>query len=218
MSMSKLPLALATVSVLALTACQAPIPGQTTENQDRGALIGAGAGVLAGIISGDTREERIRNGIVGGVIGGTTGAVIGSNLDRQEAELRSALGANVGIVNNGQNLVVTLPQDILFDTGSAALTGGLQNDLRAVAGSLNRYPDTRVNIIGHTDNVGEAAFNLDLSQRRANAVSQVLIGAGVSPTRINSFGRGEDQPAASNLDAAGRQQNRRVEIIITPIQ
>ena len=124
----------------------------------------------------------------------------------------------MGIVNNGQNLVVTLPQDILFATDSAALSGGLQNDLRAVAGSLNRYPNTRVNVIGHTDNVGEASYNLDLSQRRAAAVSAVLINAGVSPTRINSFGRGEDQPVASNHDAAGRQLNRRVEIIITPIQ
>jgi len=218
MSFSKIPLALAAVSSMALAACQPPVAGQTTENQDRGALIGAGLGALVGIASGDTRDERIRNGLAGAVIGGGTGAAIGNNLDRQEAELRASLGDDVGIVNNGQNLVVTLPQDILFATDSASLSGGLQNDLRAGAGSLNRYPDTRVNVIGHTDNVGEASYNLDLSQRRANAVSSVLIGAGVAPSRINSFGRGEDQPIASNLDAGGRQQNRRVEIIITPIQ
>ena len=218
MSFSKIPLALAAVSALALAACQPPVAGQTTENQDRGALIGAGLGALVGVATGDNRQDRIRQGLAGAVIGGATGAAIGNNLDRQEAELRASLGDNVGIVNNGQNLVVTLPQDILFATDSASLSGGLQNDLRAVAGSLNRYPDTRVNVIGHTDNVGEAAYNLDLSQRRANAVASVLIGAGVAPSRINAFGRGEDQPVASNLDAGGRQQNRRVEIIITPIQ
>ena len=218
MSLSKLPIAFAAVSTLALAACEPQIAGQTNDNRDRGALIGAGVGALAGIITGDDADERLQRGLAGAVIGGGAGAAIGNNLDRQEAELRNSLGSNVGIVNNGNNLVVTLPQDILFATGSAALSGGLQNDLRQVAGSLNRYPDTRVNVIGHTDNVGGAAFNLDLSQRRAGSVASVLTSSGVSPARVNISGRGEDQPVASNLDAAGRQQNRRVEIIITPIQ
>ena len=85
-----------------------------------------------------------------------------------------------------------------------------------MAGSLNRYPNTTVNVVGHTDNTGEAAYNQSLSERRAQAVASVLISAGVSPARIRSIGRGEDQPVASNLTAEGRQQNRRVEIIITP--
>jgi len=109
-----------------------------------------------------------------------------------------------------------MPQDILFAVDSATLSGGLQNDLRAVAASLNRYPNTRVNVIGHTDNTGEAGYNLNLSQRRAQAVGSVLVSAGVTPARINAIGRGEDQPVASNLTPQGRQQNRRVEIIITP--
>jgi len=132
------------------------------------------------------------------------------------AELRQQLGANVGIVNNGQNLTVTLPQDILFAVDSASLTSALQGDLRSVAASLNRYPETTVNVIGHTDNTGAAAYNQDLSQRRAQAVSSVLVNAGVAPVRVRAIGRGEDQPIASNLTPEGRQQNRRVEIIITP--
>ena len=216
MTFTKFPLVLAATSALALTACQAPLPGQGTENTRQGALVGAGLGAVVGALSGDDRDERIRNAAIGAAVGGGLGAIGGANLDRQEAELRAQLGSNVGIVNNGEQLVVTLPQDILFATDSAALSGGLQNDLRAIAASLNNYPNTTVNVIGHTDNVGEAAYNADLSQRRAAAVASVLQGAGVSPTRIRAIGRGEDQPVASNLDAAGRAQNRRVEIIITP--
>ena len=216
MTIAKLPLAFVAASAMTLAACQAPLPGQTTENTRQGALVGAGIGAIAGALSGDDRDERIRNAAIGAAVGGGIGAVGGAALDRQEAELRQSLGNNVGIVNTGDQLVVTLPQDILFATDSASLTGALQNDLRSIAASLNNYPDTTVNIIGHTDNVGEAGYNLGLSQRRAQAVGSVLIGAGVSSVRVRTIGRGEDQPVASNLDAAGRAQNRRVEIIITP--
>lgn len=218
MTFSKFPLAVAAASALALTACQAPLPGQGNQNTQQGAAVGAGLGAVIGAISGDNRDERIRNAAIGAVIGGGLGAVGGANLDRQEAELRNQLGSNVGIVNNGTSLVVTLPQDILFAVDSTALTGALQNDLVSVAASLNRYPDTTVNVIGHTDNTGAASYNQDLSQRRAQAVASVLINAGVAPQRIRSIGRGEDAPIASNLTPEGRQQNRRVEIIITPNQ
>lgn len=218
MTFAKFPLAVAAASALALTACQAPLPGQGNQNTQQGAAVGAGLGAVIGAISGDNRDERIRNAAIGAVIGGGLGAVGGANLDRQEAELRNQLGSNVGIVNNGTSLVVTLPQDILFAVDSTALSGGLQNDLVSVAASLNRYPDTTVNVIGHTDNTGAASYNQDLSQRRAQAVASVLINSGVAPQRIRSIGRGEDAPIASNLTPEGRQQNRRVEIIITPNQ
>jgi outer membrane protein OmpA-like peptidoglycan-associated protein len=120
------------------------------------------------------------------------------------------------VVNNGNQLVVTLPNDILFGFDSAAVGIQSQNDLRAVAASLNRYPNSVVNVIGHTDNVGAAAYNQSLSEQRARAVANVLIGAGVSAGRVNVVGRGEDQPVASNQSDQGRAQNRRVEIVITP--
>jgi outer membrane protein OmpA-like peptidoglycan-associated protein len=96
------------------------------------------------------------------------------------------------------------------------VSGTSQNELRIVANSLNQYPNTTVNVIGHTDNVGDAAFNQGLSERRAQAVTAILIGGGVSPARIRSIGAGENNPIASNLNEAGRQMNRRVEIVITP--
>lgn len=219
MSFMKLPLVVAAASSLALTACQAPIQGQGTQNTQQGAIGGAVLGGLLGLAVGaDDTNDRVRNAALGAAAGAALGAAGGNNLDRQEAELRSQLGSNVGIINNGSSLVVTLPQDILFAVDSTTLTGGLQNDLVSVAASLNRYPNTTVNVIGHTDNTGAAAYNQDLSQRRAQAVSSVLINAGVAPQRIRSIGRGEDAPVASNLTPQGQAQNRRVEIIITPNQ
>ena len=216
MTVARISLLLAATSALALAACQAPLPGQTTQQTQQGALVGAGLGALAGALTGDDTDERLRNAAIGAVAVGAIGATIGANLDRQEAELRNELGGNVGLTNTGSQLIVTLPQDILFAVDSTAVSGASQGDLRTVAASLNRYPDTTVNVIGHTDNTGEAAYNADLSQRRAQAVAAVLVGAGVAQGRIATIGRGEDVPVASNQTPEGRAQNRRVEIVITP--
>ena len=211
----RLSLPLAAAAGLALTACQQPLPNQTGNQTQQGALIGAGIGALAGSLTGDDTDERIRNAAIGAAAVGAVGAAVGYSLDRQEAELRAELGQGT-ITNTGNQLVVTLPQDVLFATDSATVSGGSQSDLLAVATSLNRYPQSTVNVIGHTDNVGEAAYNQDLSERRAQSVSSVLISGGVAPQRVVSVGRGENQPVATNQTPAGRQQNRRVEIIITP--
>ena len=109
-----------------------------------------------------------------------------------------------------------MPQDLLFATDSASLRPDLTSDIRTVAASLLKYPNSRIEVIGHTDNTGSAAYNQDLSQRRAVSVANVLRESGVPNGRISAYGRGEDQPIASNLSAQGRAQNRRVEIIIRP--
>jgi len=217
MTRKKLPMIFAASALVFVTACDRTAPNGN-QNAQQGALIGAGVGALTGILNnrnGD-RGNRIEGALQGAIIGAAGGAAIGNQLDRQEEELRAQLGPQVGIVNNGENLVVTLPQDILFATNSTAVSGASQSDLATLANSINQYPNTTVNVVGHTDNVGGAAFNFDLSQRRAQAVTSVLINAGVSPARIRSIGRGEDAPVATNLTPEGRQQNRRVEIVITP--
>jgi outer membrane protein OmpA-like peptidoglycan-associated protein len=211
----RLTLPLAAAAALGLSACQQPLPNQTGTQTQQGALLGAGIGALAGSLTGDDTDERIRNAAIGAAAVGAVGAAVGYSLDRQEAELRAELGQGT-ITNTGNQLVVTLPQDVLFATDSAAVSGGSQADLLAVANSLNRYPASTVNVIGHTDNTGEAAYNQDLSERRAQAVASVLQSGGVAGSRINAVGRGENQPVASNQTAEGRAQNRRVEIIITP--
>jgi outer membrane protein OmpA-like peptidoglycan-associated protein len=217
MILSKMTFAVALSGVLVLSACDTVTdPNNPNRNAQTAAIVGAGLGAAVGIARGDNAGDRNRGAVVGALGGGGRGAGVGTLLDRQEAELRQQMGSNAQIVNTGSQLIVTLPQDILFDTGSAALSGGLRSDLNALAASMNNFPNSTVNVIGHTDSDGTAAFNQDLSARRAQAVSSVLIQSGVSPNRIRSIGRGEDAPIASNLNAEGKRQNRRVEITITP--
>ncbi|MGZ2259296.1 OmpA family protein [Roseobacter sp. A03A-229] len=218
MTFLKTPLILAVSGTLVLTACTDPNQiGANSSNPkaQRGALIGAGAGALAGALSrGD--GNRGDGALVGAVIGGAIGAGIGYNLDQQEAELRRDLDNNVTITNTGDRLILNLPQSIVFATDSFAVRPDLQDDLFSVAASLNKYPQSTVQVIGHTDSDGDAGYNQQLSERRATAVANVLLNAGVPSARLQTFGRGENQPIASNLNAAGKAQNRRVEIVILP--
>lgn len=212
----KTPLIVASVSLLGLTACVDPnaYPDNPNARAQSGAIIGGLAGALAGAQSGD---DRLAKAVVGGVIGAAAGGAIGASLDRQAAELRGSINnPNVTVTNNGQYLTVNMPQDLLFAVDSAALRPDLRADLGSVAMSLIRYPNSRIEVIGHTDNTGSAAYNYDLSQRRANAVSSVLNQNGVPQGRITTIGRGFDYPIASNATPEGRAQNRRVEIIIRP--
>lgn len=212
------PLLIAATAALTLTGCVETVrdPNNPNRNTQTGALAGAATGALVGILAGDNAEERRRGAVIGAAVGAGGGALIGRQLDKQEAELRSQLGNNVGITNTGERLIVSMPQDILFATDSASLTGSLTADLQTLAASMNRYPSSTITVVGHTDNVGDAGYNQQLSQRRAWAVADVLTRSGVAPSRVSAVGRGEDQPVADNLTDAGRARNRRVEIIITP--
>ncbi len=217
--MMKTPLFLAAASALALTACVDPnaYPNDPNARAKNGAIIGGLVGAIAGasVSSGD---DKLKGAIVGGALGAGTGALIGTDLDRQAAELRGSLSSNISVTNAGDYLIVNMPQDLLFATDSATVRPDLTADLRTVASSLLRYPNSRIEVIGHTDNTGTAAYNQDLSQRRAVSVAGVLRDNGVPSGRLAAYGRGEDQPVASNLTPEGRAQNRRVEIIIRPIQ
>ncbi len=217
MTITKFPLVLAAASLTFVAACDPAGPNQM-QNTQQGALIGAGAGAVLGALTNNdgTVRERNQAALIGAALGAGVGAGVGNSLDRQAEELRRALRNDVGVSNNGRDLRVVLSEDLLFATNSTQLSGTAQRELRIVASSLQQYPNTTVNVIGHTDNVGEASFNQGLSERRASAVSAVLIGGGVSPNRIRSIGAGENNPIASNLNASGRQMNRRVEIVITP--
>lgn len=217
MKITKLPLVVAVASLTFVAACDTTGPNQM-QNTQQGALIGAGAGALLGAITNNDGSVRERNqaALIGAALGAGVGAGIGNSLDRQAEELRRALRSDVGVSNNGNNLVVVLSQDLLFATNSTQVSRASQNELRIVANSLNQYPNTTVNVIGHTDNVGDASFNQGLSERRARAVAAILVGGGVSGNRIRAIGAGENNPIASNLNASGRQLNRRVEIVITP--
>ncbi len=217
---AKSPFLFSVVALVGLSACTTgPIFDDSDPNRQakQGALIGAGLGAITGrLAGGDDRGERNRATVAGALVGAAAGAAIGNQLDKQEAELRQQLGSDATIRNTGDRLIVTMPQDILFATGSAELRPTLVSDLRDVGASLLAYPDTTAQVIGHTDSDGDAAFNLDLSQRRAASVADVLRNEGVPSSRLSVIGRGEDQPIATNLTPEGKAQNRRVEIVILP--
>jgi outer membrane protein OmpA-like peptidoglycan-associated protein len=170
---------------------------------------------LLGAITGDgSRGDDI---VRGAVIGGVAGGIAGNIMDRQAAELRNEFGnGEIEVINTGNELIVRMPNAILFATDSAALNPNLRSDLFVLADSLNKYPQSIVTVTGHTDNTGSAGYNQDLSERRATSVASVLRSGGVSSSRIRVVGAGENRPIATNQTAAGRAQNRRVDITITP--
>jgi len=211
MSIIKTPIAIALVAGIGLAGCTNP--DGTANNTGTGVIAGAGVGAVLGRIIGGNG----RGAVIGGIIGAGVGGAVGDNLDRQEAALRQQMGGSgVSIVNTGSQLIVTLPEDITFPVNSAQLRSSFVSSLNALAQNLQQYPNTTVEVVGHTDSTGSAAFNQQLSERRASSVRSVLRNAGVANNRLRAFGQGENNPVASNASAAGRQQNRRVEIFITP--
>ncbi len=217
MTFTRKPMLLGAVSLLAVTACSDPsqYPGTDGDRTRQGAIAGAAVGAVLGA----TREsdDRLRNAAVGAAIGAAAGGIIGNVLDQQAAELRNDFGnGEIDVINTGSELIVRMPEAILFEVDSAALRPQLRSDLFVLAESLNKYPNSVVTVTGHTDNTGSAGYNQDLSERRAESVASVLRSGGVSGGRLSVVGAGESQPIATNQTAAGRAQNRRVDITITP--
>ncbi len=219
MTISKCVLTAGLCSAFFLAACTDPatltVQEDPNKNAKQGALLGGLIGAGVGAIANDS--DPLLGALAGGAIGAAGGGVIGNQLDRQAAELRQQL-ANDGItiVNAGDRLIVTVPNDITFDTDSSTVRPALRADLVKVGQNLVNYPNSNVQIIGHTDSDGEASYNLGLSERRANAVADILQANGVSYSRITTVGQGENNPIASNLTPEGKAQNRRVEIVVVP--
>lgn len=176
-----------------------------------GAAVGAGVGSVIGGGKGAAWGAGI-----GAVLGGTAGAIIGNKMDKQKAELEAIEGAQVETVNEGEAIKVTFESGILYATNSSTLNAASRSSLDRFATSLQNNPDTDVRIYGHTDSSGSDAINNPLSQRRAESVYNYLLSKGISGNRMESQGFGSSQPVADNTTAAGRTQNRRVEVYILP--
>lgn len=131
---------------------------------------------------------------------------------RQAEDLQKQLDA-LNAKETDRGLVITLG-DVLFDTARAELKSGATMHLSKLAAFLTQYPDRTVAIEGYTDSVGSEDYNFDLSQRRADSVKSFLVGQGIASSRLTTVGKGENAPVASNESASGRQQNRRVEVVI----
>lgn len=199
--------ALMALVVLQVSACA------SWRNRDKGAAVGAAAGAGVGAIIGKQTGSTARGAIIGAVVGGAVGAVIGHQMDQQAKEIEQNIpGATVTRI--GEGLAVTFASGLLYDFDSDAIKATAAQNLRTLAQSLTKYPNTDVLIVGHTDATGADSYNQTLSERRARSAQNFLVGEGVVPSRLRSAGRGETEPIASNGDEAGMAQNRRVEIAI----
>jgi outer membrane protein OmpA-like peptidoglycan-associated protein len=208
---------------LLLSACTSlnPYTGQSqVSNTTGGALIGAGGGAVAGgVIAASTGADARIGALIGAGVGALTGAAVGSYMDQQEAELRAQLAnSGVSVTRVGQQIILNMPSNITFDVDSATVQPQFSETLVAVGLVLKKFNKTIIDVYGHTDNTGSDEHNLSLSQRRAVAVATVLANQGIDQRRFYIEGRGEEDPIASNATETGRQQNRRVEIQISPIE
>jgi len=209
-------------AAVALAGCQTTNPysgEQQTSKATYGAIIGAVAGAAIGAATGDDAKERRKRALIGAAGGGIAGGSVGYYMDVQEAKLREQLkGTGVSVTRVGENIVLNMPGNITFMTGSADLNSDFLRVLDSVGLVLKEYNKTLIVIAGHTDNVGSDETNQQLSQRRAESVGRYLAGRNVVAERMVITGYGEARPVASNDNAEGRTQNRRVELTLEPIK
>lgn len=180
----------------------------------KGAIIGTAGGGAVGAVIGKVAGNTALGAIIGATVGGVTGAVIGRKMDKQAKEIENKVpGAKVERV--GEGIVVEFSDKILFGFDRSDLSAGASTNLNKLVEVLNAYPDTDIEIQGHTDSKGADDYNLKLSERRASSVANFLRGKGVASGRVRIKGYGETAPVASNDTEDGRSQNRRVDFLIT---
>ena len=198
-------LALLIFSTMVLT------PSCNTSNKTKGAIIGATAGAATGAVVGkDNKAVAI---ILGAAIGGVAGGLIGDYMDKQAAQIQEDL-KDAKVERVGEGILITFDSGILFDVDSYALKPATRDNLDELAPTLNKYDDTEVKVLGHTDSTGPEEYNKVLSQNRAGAVEDFLVSRKVADSRLEMKGYGESDPVATNETEEGRQLNRRVEIVI----
>ena len=218
--MKKTPLIACLFAATAMTACTTtdPYTGETVRSNTRtGVILGALAGAGLGYLSNDKSEQGRKNALIGAGVGALAGAGVGAYMDKQQAELRKELaGTGVTVTRQGDNIVLNMPADVTFAVDQSDVQPQFHAALADVATTLNQYPSTLIDIVGHADSTGADAYNQSLSERRAASVAQFLVSRQVLPARLFVAGQGERQPIASNDTVEGRAQNRRVEIILRP--
>ncbi len=200
---------------IGFTSCEAV---KNTNNAQRGVAIGAASGaVLGGVLGNNIGKggNTALGAIIGGVVGGAAGGIIGNRMDKQAQKIETALpGAQVERV--GEGIKLTLGENsVNFDFNKSSLTATAKNNLDKLIPVFNEYPDTNIQIFGHTDSSGSDEYNQKLSEQRAAAVQAYLSSKGLKSSRFTVLGKGESEPIETNDTAAGRAKNRRVEFAIT---
>jgi outer membrane protein OmpA-like peptidoglycan-associated protein len=206
------------IAALGLAGCQtenAYTGEQQTSDATRGAAIGALAGGVIGALT--NQKQAGRNALIGAGIGALAGGAVGGYMDRQEAQLRQQLRASgVSVTRQGNNIMLNMQDDILFDLNSDVLSGRSREVIRSVGLVLKEYRQTYVNVNGYTDTLGTRAHNDRLSQGRAESVADELVRNGVDPQRITPRGYGESNLKIRTGDGVNEPRNRRVEIVLEP--
>lgn len=210
---------LITVLALVCFGCASdPFPQAT--NTQKGAVIGVVGGAAVGAA---VSKNKGKGALIGAVGGGLAGGGVGYYMDQQKQDLEKVLAAErqSGAVQvekmPDHTLKITMTSQTAFDVNSDVVKSGFQSTVDKMAGVMNKYGKTTLAIVGHTDSTGSAQYNQGLSQRRANAVQQAFLQRGVIQERLSTAGRGASEPKASNTTDAGRQANRRVEIVVEPV-
>ncbi|MCP4490538.1 MAG: OmpA family protein [Gammaproteobacteria bacterium] len=221
--MRKSIIAIMMSSLLLVSGCQtfdAYTGEQKTSNTAKGAGIGAGVGAVLAYLTNrkKTSKERKKAMLKAAGIGAIAGGGVGYYMDTQEAKLRKQLrSTGVSVQRDGNNINLIMPGNITFQTGNHNLNAGFHEVLDSVVLVLNEFSKTIIVVAGHTDSKGSKASNQSLSERRASAVSEYLMSKQVVDARIETIGFGENHPVADNGTAAGRSENRRVELSLIPI-
>ncbi len=205
---AKKTIILLTASAVILTSCE------SMNRTQKGAAIGTAGGAAIGAVIGKAAGNAGLGAVIGAAAGGATGAVIGKKMDKQAAEIENKVpGAKVERV--GEGIVVEFNSQILFGFDQSTLSADAKSNLDKLYQILTEYPDTDIEIQGHTDNRGTDTYNQGLSERRAGAVADYLKAKGIKNDRIIVKGYSYHVPVATNDTDEGRAQNRRVNFIIT---
>jgi outer membrane protein OmpA-like peptidoglycan-associated protein len=187
----------------------------TASRSQKGAVIGTAGGGAIGAVIGKATGNTAMGAIIGATVGGVTGAVIGRRMDKQAEEMQEVLKDDAVVRREGEGIVINFKEKVLFGFNSADLGTTAETNLNRLVEVLNRYPNTNIQVIGHTDSIGTASYNQTLSERRAGSVTTYLQNRGINNSRLSAKGMGQTDPITANSTEEGRAQNRRVEFVIT---
>jgi len=217
MTRHKTALLVAVAASVSLAGCAATEDFATNPDKEqtrKGTAIGAGAGVVAGLLIGGGWE----GALIGAGVGALAGGAVGNYQDKQEKKLRQQMaGTGVEVVRSGDNITLDMPGGVTFAVDKSEINPQFYSVLDKVSTTLVEYDQTVIQIAGHTDSTGSHAYNMKLSEQRAQSVKSYLAGKGVPAQRMQTIGAGPDHPIADNSTPEGRAENRRVEITIVPV-
>ena len=187
---------------------------KSMNKSQKGAVIGGVGGAAAGAVIGKVAGNTVLGAIIGATVGGVAGAVIGHQMDKQAEEIKKNL-PDAQVIRVEEGIVIELNNKILFGFDQSALSSAAQANLNKLVAILQKYPDTNIEVQGHTDSKGTNNYNQGLSERRASSVSYYLSGKGIVTSRLTINGFGETMPKYSNTTTDGQEQNRRVEFLVS---